>query len=112
MAGILSLKLYIEMLIGESLLRLATSTRYPQFIQMRSKRKLTPLEALTTKFEPPWKTTLESMENIVFFIIPPWMKPPKVHIEQDKVQAKTLHERLLQTLSKEITTYYININVG
>ncbi len=57
------------------------------------------------------------MEKIVPFIIPPWIEPPKVPIEQDKVQAKTLQERLLQTLSTEITSYYtdgseINEKVG
>lgn len=54
-AGILPLKLRLEMLLGESLLRLATSTRYSHITQMRSKRKLrnlTSLEALIARFEP------------------------------------------------------------
>lgn len=53
-AGILLLKLRLEMLLGESLLRLATSIRYSHITQMRSKhklRKLPPLEALTARFE-------------------------------------------------------------
>lgn len=39
-AGVLPLKLRLEMLLGDSLLRLATSTRYSHITQMRSKRKL------------------------------------------------------------------------
>ena len=35
-AGVLPLKLRLEMLSGESLLRLATSTRYSHITQMRS----------------------------------------------------------------------------
>lgn len=73
-AGILPLKLRLEMLIGKSLLRLATSTDYSQLTQIRSKRKLrklTPLEALTARFEPQWKISLESVEKIIPFITPP-----------------------------------------
>ena len=97
-AGIVPIKLRLEMLIGESLLRLATSTRYSHITQIRSKRKvrkLTPLEALTARFEPQWKITLGSVEKTILFITPPWVEPPKIHIEQDKIQAKTSHERLL-----------------
>lgn len=83
-AGILPPKLRLEMLLGESLLRLATSTRYSHVAQMRSKRKLrklTPLEALTARFEPQWKITLGSVEKIIPFVTPPWIEPPKIHIE-------------------------------
>ena len=86
-AGILPLKLHLELLIGESLLRLATSAKYLQFTQTRSKRRLrkvTPLEALAARFEPQWKITLESIEKIAPFITPPWADVPKIHIEQDK----------------------------
>ena len=87
---------------------------------MRSKRKLrklTPLEALTARFEPQWKITLGSVEKMIPFITPPWVEPPKIHIEQDKSQAKTSHERLLQTLDIESVGYYtdgsgINQKVG
>ena len=67
-AGILLLKLYLEMLVGESLLRLATSTRYFYIIQMRSKRKLcklTLLEAFTARFEPKWEITLRSVKKMI-----------------------------------------------
>ena len=40
------------------------------------------------------------------FITPPWVEPPEVHIEQDKIQAKSSHERLLQTLGIESAGYY------
>lgn len=51
------------------------------------------------------------------FTAPPWLEPLKIHIEQDKIQAKTSHERLLQTLGIESAGYYtdgsgINQKVG
>ena len=117
---ILPLKFYLTRMIGESLLRLVISTRYLQFINMRSKSKLyklIPLEAPTVRFEPLWKTTLGSIEKIVHFIISPWEESSKVYIERDKLQAKIFHKRLLQTLSIESTSYYkhgseINKKVG
>ena len=53
----------------------------------------------------------------VLFITLPWVEPPKIHIEQDKIQAKTSHERFLQTLVIESAGYYtdgsgINQKVG
>ena len=119
-AGILPLKLHLELLIGDSLLRLATSAKYSQFTQTRSKRRLrkvTPLEALAARFEPQWKITLESIEKIAPFITPPWTDVPKIHIEQDKTQAKTSHERLLSMPNTTSASYYtdgsdINQKVG
>ena len=57
------------------------------------------------------------MEKIVPLIIPPWVEPPKIYIERDKLRAKISHERLLQMLSTESTGYYtdwsgINQKVG
>ncbi len=51
------------------------------------------------------------------FITPPLVEPPKIYIEQDKIQAKTSHERLLQTLGIDSAGYYkdgsgINQKVG
>ncbi len=48
------------------------------------------------------------MEKIVTFIISLWIKLLKVHIEQNKAQAKTLHVEILKTLSEEFTSYYID----
>lgn len=58
-----------------------------------------------------------SVEKMIPFITPPWVEPPKIHIEQDNSQAKTSHERLLQTLDIEGAGYYtdgsgINQKVG
>ena len=48
--------------------------------------------------------------KMIPFITPPWVKPPKIPIEQDKIQAKILHERLLQTLSIKSAGYYTDEN--
>ena len=43
-------------------------------------------------------------------IAPLWIESLKIHIEQDKIQAKTLYKRLPQMLSIESAAYYIDEN--
>ena len=50
-------------------------------------------------------------------LTPPWVEPPKIHIDQDKIQAKASHKRLVQTLGIDSAGYYtdesgINQKVG
>ena len=119
-AGILPFKLHFKLLIGESLLRLATSAKYLQFTKTRSKhrlRKVTPLRSpccqiwasIENYSRVDWKNTL--------FITPPWADVPKIQIEEDKTQAKTSHERLLSMPNTTSASYYtdesgINQKVG
>ncbi len=45
------------------------------------------------------------------FIAPPWVELPKIHIEQDTIEAKMSHKQLLQSLGIDSVGYWIEVEL-
>ena len=94
-ANVIPIKLRLEKLTYNAMLRIAATPIYDKIIEGRSKRRhrqVPPLEALSTKYERASHTKIRDMEKVTPYVVPPWCRPPKTVISNNSKEAKELHD--------------------
>ena len=114
----------MEQLIGQALVRLASSPTYKEILSIRGDSEAGKMLALTSPFcrlekryrqqgRLPVNAIIETREA---YLVAPWWEPPTVRIQRDKEAAIAAHDRILKDNREALAIYTdgsgINGNIG
>lgn len=72
----------------------------------RKRREISPLEVLCMRIERKTGTQPKNLEKIRPYIMSPWWEPPRTHLANTKLQAKSEHIESLKTLAPHLLRIY------